>query len=132
MADNSPQRYEALFLLNQTAYASDQAGVVKQVGDILAKTKAKVHVLRKWDERKLAYTLGGQKRGTFYIAYFEAAPSTIVTLERECNLSDVVLRTLVTRADHIGDAELQAAISAKPLDEVRAAAAAAAAAAPTA
>lgn len=126
MADNSPQRYEALFLVNQTAYASDSAGVVKQISDILAKTKAKVHGLRKWDERKLAYTLAGQKRGTFYIAFFDTAPSTIATLERECNLSDVILRTLITRADHMGEVEIKAAVEGKPLDEIRAAAAAAA------
>ena len=129
MADITPKLYEALFLLNQNALAADPAAAVKQVQDILDKAGAKTHVLRKWDERKLCYTISGQKRGTFFIAYFDVTPAALVQIERDSNLSETILRSMVLRADHVGAKELQDAISGKSLDEVRAAAAAQAAAA---
>ena len=126
MADTTPKLYEALFLLNQNAIAADPASVVAQVQEILSRAGAKVHVLRKWDERKLCYPISGQKRGTFYIAYFDVTPTAVAQIERDSNLSEVVLRAMILRAEHVGPKELQDAIAGKSLDEVRAAAAAAA------
>ena len=129
MADTTPTLYEALFLLNQNLLAADPAAVLKQVQEILDKAGAKTHVLRKWDERKLTYPVSGQKRGTFYIAYFDVTPTAIAQIERDSNLSESILRAMILRADHMGAKELQDAIHGKSLDEVRAAAAAQAAAA---
>lgn len=126
MADVTPKLYEALFLLNQNLLAADPAAVVAHVQAILDKAGAKTHVLRKWDERKLTYTVEGQKRGTFYIAYFDITPTAVAQIERDCNLSETVLRAMILRAEHVGAKELQDAIHGKSLDEVRAAAAAAA------
>lgn len=129
MADTTPKLYEALFLVNQNALAADPAAVVAQVQEILNRAGAKTHVLRKWDERKLCYSIAGQKRGTFFIAYFDVTPTAIAQIERDSNLSEVVLRAMILRAEHVGAKELQDAIHGKSLDEVRAAAAAVAAAA---
>jgi len=68
-----------------------------------------VIAMRKWDERRLAYEIDKQKRGTFLLVYFEAETSRLAGLERDCNLSDVLLRTMVTRADHLTREEMQAA-----------------------
>ncbi len=127
MADTTPKLYEALFLLNQNLLAADPAAVVAHVQGILDKAGAKTHVLRKWDERKLCYSVAGQKRGTFYIAYFDITPTAIAQIERASNLSETILRAMILRAEHVGAKELQDAIHGKSLDEVRAAAQAAAA-----
>ncbi len=126
MADTTPKLYEALFLLNQNLLAADPAAVQTHVQAILEKAGAKIHVLRKWDERKLCYTVAGQKRGTFFIAYFDLTPTAVAQIERACNLSETVLRAMILRAEHVGAKELQDAIHGKSLDEVRAAAQAAA------
>jgi len=109
MAETTGQLYEALILLNQQAVASDFGGCVEHVREIFRRAEAEVDVLRKWDERKLAYEIAGQKRGTFLLAYFHAEGGQIANIERDCSLSEQVLRVLIIRADHIGDVELELA-----------------------
>lgn len=109
MAENSRRLYEALLLLNQQAVASDFAGCVEHVREVFRRAEAEVEVLRKWDERKLAYEIEGQKRGTFLLAYVRVDGAQIANIERDCSLSEQILRVLIIRADHIGDVELELA-----------------------
>jgi small subunit ribosomal protein S6 len=99
--------YEAMFLLGQAATQENEHGVV------LAKTLIERHggqilVIKKWDERPLRYEIKGQKRGTYVIAYFKAPANAITPLEREVKLSSDFLRVMVTRADHLNEAEMNA------------------------
>lgn len=101
--------YEALILLNQRAVAEDFSGCVDHVRELFSRADAELVVLRRWDERKLAYEIKGQKRGTFLLAYFRAAARQIVNIERDCNLSEQVLRVLIIQAEHVGATELELA-----------------------
>ena len=107
MPDLRPRLYEGLFLLDQHAVAADFSGCVEHVGKILENIGAEVLVLKKWSETRLAYEIKGQKRGTYLISYFKAEGSKIATIERNCNLSEKVLRHMVLQADHIGETELE-------------------------
>ncbi|MEM6748996.1 MAG: 30S ribosomal protein S6 [Planctomycetota bacterium] len=107
MPDNTPRLYEGLFLVNQAAIAGDLDKATADVSEMLRRIDAEVLTLGRWDERRLAYPIAGQKRGLFVLAIFRSAPDQIATIERECNLSDIVLRVMVVRADHLGEAELQ-------------------------
>ncbi len=106
-------RYEAMFLL-ATSFASDLENTLKIVRGIIERHEGKVLVLKKWDERKLAYELSGQKRGLYVIAYFEAPGTAVVGIERDVTLSDQVLRVLVTKADHLNEVEM-AAVEPQPI-----------------
>lgn len=117
MADNTPVLYEALFLINQTALATDSAGATAHVQEMLDRAEAETLTLQRWDERKLAYPIEGQKRGTFLIAYFNGRPTQIANIERDCNLSEQVLRVMFIRADHMGEIELKAALEGKTVAE---------------
>lgn len=101
--------YEGLFLLNQQAMAGDLQKGLDHVREILDRAEAQTLVLRKWDERKLAYEIQGQKRGVFILAYFHARPTMLPNIERDCNLSDMVMRSLVLKAEHVGETELELA-----------------------
>lgn len=101
--------YEGLFLLNQQAVAADYSGCIQFLRDVFARAEAELIVLRKWDERKLAYEIEGQKRGIYLLAYFRVRGTQIANIERDCSLSDHILRSLIIRADHIGDVELDLA-----------------------
>lgn len=117
MSDSTPVLYEALFLMSQTALASDTEGTIAQVQEMLDRAEAETLYLRQWDERKLAYPVEGQKRGTFLISYFKARPTQIANIERDCNLSETVLRVMFIRADHMGEAELKLALEGKQVAE---------------
>ena len=110
MSDASKKLYEGLYLVSQNIVASDPSAVEAELKSLLERGEADILGLRKWDERKLAYDIAGQKRGTYYIAHFRVNPQSLVGIERECNLSDIVIRQMVTKCDHMGDEELQAAL----------------------
>lgn len=100
--------YEGLFLINQSN-TPDLAAALDHVRDILTRAEAEILVLAKWDERKLAYPIKGQKRGLYLISYFNARGSQVANIDRDCNLSEQILRALVLRADHVGEIELDQA-----------------------
>jgi len=108
-SSESTKLYEALFLLNQKAAAGDFDECVQFVRETLSRAEAEVLALRKWDERKLAYEIEGQKRGTYLLAYFKSPGVQIANIERDCNLSEQVLRVMIIRADHIGPTEIELA-----------------------
>ncbi|NJL32331.1 MAG: hypothetical protein HC898_12340, partial [Phycisphaerales bacterium] len=58
---------------------------------------------------KLAYPIRGQKRGLYLIAYFKAPSLAITAIDRDAVLSEIVLRSMIIKADHVGDIELELA-----------------------
>lgn len=120
MADVTTRLYEGLFLLNQQNVASDYTGCIDHLKDIFARAEAEIVALSKWDERRLAYEIEGQKRGTFILVHFNARSKQIANIERDCSLSELVLRALILRADHIGEVELEEAKKQAENSEVEA------------
>lgn len=109
MAEIRINLYEGMFLLNQQSVSADLSGAVEHVREILNRAEAEIIVLSKWDERKLAYEIRNQKRGLFVLAYFKARASQIANIDRDCNLSEQVLRAMIIRADHMGEEEIELA-----------------------
>jgi small subunit ribosomal protein S6 len=99
--------YEAMFLLGSGSAAEPQAGL-DLVKGFIERHGGKIKVLKKWDERKLAYEVNGQKRGTYILSYFTAPGAAVAPLERDVKLSEDVLRVLVTKADHLNEQEMNA------------------------
>ncbi len=97
--------YEGLFLFPQAA-TSDLQAAVDHITDILTRGHAEVVALRKWDERRLAYDIHGNKRGVYFLAYFKCDSQAMAAIERDCRLSEKMLRTLLTRADHVPATEV--------------------------
>lgn len=107
--------YEAMFLLSQSV-AADLGGAVEHLRSIIGKAGASLIAMRKWDERRLAYEIDKQKRGTYILAYFSCDSSKVSGIERDCNLSEQVLRTLILRVDHLSVEEMQAADGQRELE----------------
>lgn len=100
--------YEAMFLVNQSV-AADLNGVITHIRNILDRGHAKLIALRKWDDRRLAFEIEKQKRGIYFLAYFSSDPVNLAHIERDCNLSEQILRVLCLRADHLTLEEMQSA-----------------------
>ena len=99
-------QYEAMFLFGQSA-AADLKGAVEHVKEILGRNNAEIVALKKWGDRPLAYPIRKQKRGIYVLAYFIVPTDKLATIERSCNLSEQILRTLITRIDHLGVEEMK-------------------------
>jgi small subunit ribosomal protein S6 len=97
--------YECLLIFDSGKYARDPAGVSGQFAKFVGDVGGEVLVSRIWEERKLAYPIRGQRKGTYWLVYFKADPEKIGSLERECQLSEGILRSLILKIDpRIADA----------------------------
>ena len=104
MSENTIHTYEGLFLFSQSAGAN-LGEAAEHVQGLLGKVDAEILSFGKWDERRLAYEIKGNKRGIFFLSYFKVAGDQMATLERQCLLSEDLLRFMLTRADQV-DLEL--------------------------
>ena len=112
-------KYEGLFLFPQSA-VSDLQGAADHVLEILNRASAQIVSFKKWDERRLAFEIKGNKRGLYFLAYFMAKGSKLHQIERDCNLSERLLRAMITRADQVTDEIIQAAEGRAQLaDEIK-------------
>ena len=109
MADSTPKLYEGMFLMTQGSVTAGIESALDIVRGMLERAGAEIIHLYRWEERELAYPIAGQKRGTFLLTHFNAPPQAIAAVERECNLSEDVLRVMMTRADYMGDVEMEQA-----------------------
>lgn len=107
--DPSVNLYEGLFLLGQRAGA-EFSTCIDHLKQVLDRAEADVLALSKWDERRLAYPVSGNKRGVYLLAHFRAKPGALKGLERDCNLSELIIRHMVIKADHLGQTEIDLAV----------------------
>lgn len=91
--------YEGLFIFDSNRYSRDPGGVSAQVADFIQKLGGEMLVSRLWEERRLAYPIKGQRKGTYWLAYFRMDGKQLTTLERECQLSESIMRSLVIKID---------------------------------
>ncbi len=104
------RKYEAMLLFDPAA-ATDWDKIKAEVDRLMERAEATVLVCGKWDERRLAYEIKGVKRGIYVLTYFEADSSKITALERDAELSEMILRSLVVRADHVTEAQMKEALA---------------------
>jgi len=107
--------YEAMFLLSQ-GVAAELGSAIDHIKEIIARGHGEIIAMRKWDERRLAYEIQGQKRGYYVLVYFKAAGPDIAHIERDCNLSEKIMRTMILRCDHLSQEDMVAADARKELD----------------
>ena len=98
--------YEVMFLISQSV-ATDLKAVVEHIRSLIGRAGGTIIALRKWDERRLAFEIDKQKRGTYILLYIEADPSKMIGFERDCNLSETIMRSLILKADHLTIEEMQ-------------------------
>ena len=97
--------YEGLFILNSNRYGRDPEGVAGSIQSLIEKLDGTVLVSRLWEERRLAYPIDGQRKGTYWLTYFRMDGEKIADLNQQANRDDNFLRHLVIRIDpRISDA----------------------------
>jgi small subunit ribosomal protein S6 len=132
LAENA---YEGLFIFDSNRYARDPAGVSGQIATLIGKHHGKILASRLWEERRLAYPINGQRKGTYWLTYFHLDSLELDALRGDLRINDGILRELILKVDpRIIDALVTHAQSAteaaKPRRAPAPAAAAPAAAAP--
>jgi small subunit ribosomal protein S6 len=104
--------YEGMFILDPTKFARDPGAAAQQVADIITQHGGTVLAARVWDERKLAYPIKGHKKGVYWLTYFKMPGGGLTALERQCEITDEIIRKLVLKVDdRIADALVQHALA---------------------
>lgn len=112
MSNSLKRIYEAMFLVDSAVAAADWNEVKEAINKVMARAEVEVISLRKWDERRLAYEIANHKRGMYILCYFKASPEAIVGIERDVQLSELLLRALILQADHITEEQMRASTPA--------------------
>lgn len=89
--------YEGLFILDSNKYARDPAGTSGEVTGLIERFGGKLMVSRLWDERRLAYPINGQRKGTYWLTYFTLDSLKLTPLTREYEISEGILRQLILK-----------------------------------
>jgi small subunit ribosomal protein S6 len=63
---------------------------------LFTKHGAKILSSRRWDERRLAYTIRGQQRGTYLLFYLAVDTQAVAAIRRDLQFNEAVLRVLFT------------------------------------
>jgi len=89
--------YEAMFLLDSAKVAPSWDDAVRHVHDILTKHNAEIVASRQWDERRLAYSVEGHKKGTYLLTYFKTQGEELKEISADCHLSELIVRELILK-----------------------------------
>ncbi|MBN1764574.1 MAG: 30S ribosomal protein S6 [Sedimentisphaerales bacterium] len=112
MSNTLKRTYEAMFLVDSATATANWDDVIAEINNLLERAEADVIVLKKWDERRLAFEIAGRKRGTYIITYFKAPPARISGIERGVQLSESLLRVMILQAEHLTEEAMHAATPA--------------------
>ena len=119
MSHENVHLYEAMFLFPQSAVSDLQASV-DHIREMVEKRGGEILSLQKWDERRLAYDIKGNKRGLYFLMHFRIDGSQLSLIERDSNLSEKLLRSMFLRADHLSEEEVTASDKRAEIeDEIR-------------
>src|SRR5262245_29882201 len=95
--------YECMFILDTNKVAGDHQAASKQLHGLLERNNAEVLASRPWAEQKLAYPIKAHntnhKKGLYYLTYFRTDGKNIPTIERDLQLNETVIRSMIIRVD---------------------------------
>jgi ribosomal protein S6 len=117
--------YETTILVKAASARADYDGTVAAVRAIYESEGVKFSEFDKWEERKLAYPIGGESTALYFTGYFESDPLAIDKIERRAHLSEIIIRQLIIARE----GKALERIKVQRVKQAEAAAAAAAAAA---
>jgi len=91
--------YEGMFIFDSNRYARDPGAAGASISGAIEKLGGSMLVNRLWEERRLAYPINGHRKGTYWLSYFKLDPKHLVTLKREFQLNELVIRSLILKVD---------------------------------
>jgi small subunit ribosomal protein S6 len=92
-----PHNYEGMFLVDSGKFATDPDAVINDILGVLKKAGAEIVAHRPWQDGKLAYEIGGMKKGLHYIVLFTMPTSGMKTLVRQSQLSETIVRQMTIK-----------------------------------
>ena len=91
--------YEGMFILDANRYGREPEAASGQIPEMIRAAGGEILVSRLWEERRLAYTIKGHRKGAYWLTYFKLDPGQLGGIQRKCQLAESILRALFLRVD---------------------------------
>lgn len=92
-------RYELMLVLRPDAPDDQVQAVIDRVTRSIAAAEGQIVKVSPWGRRRLAYAIGQQREGSYFIIQFDAPGAAVIELERGLNITEDVMRHLITRVE---------------------------------
>lgn len=93
------RRYELMLVLRPDTPDEQVQAVIDRATRSVVGDNGQIIKVSPWGRRRLAYSISGYREGSYFLIVFEAPASTVVQLERALNITEEVMRHLVTRVE---------------------------------
>ena len=93
------RRYELMLIIRPDAPDEKAAAVIDRTTRYVVASGGQIVKVAPWGRRRLAYPIDRHRDGSYHIVVFEAPAEAIAEMERSLQITEEVLRYLVTRAE---------------------------------
>jgi small subunit ribosomal protein S6 len=112
------RRYELMLVLRPDTADDRVQQILERTTRGIAGGDGQIIKVSPWGRRRLAYPISGQREGSYFIVVFEAPSEAIEELERGLNITEEVMRHLVTRIERPTSTRRGAKGEVEGLDEI--------------
>ena len=91
------RRYELMLVLRPDAPEERAAAVIDRTTRYVVASGGQIVKVAPWGRRRLAYPIDRYREGSYHIVVFESPAEAIAEMERSLQITEEVLRYLVTR-----------------------------------
>jgi small subunit ribosomal protein S6 len=93
------RRYELMLVLRPDVADDKAQAVIDRTTRQLVADGGQIVKVAPWGRRRLAYQIDRYREGSYHIVLFEAPPAALSEMERTLQITEEVLRHLVTRVE---------------------------------
>ena len=93
------RRYELMLIIRPDAPDEKAAAVIDRTTRYVVASGGQIVKVAPWGRRRLAYPIDRHREGSYHIVVFESPAEAILELERSLQITEEVIRFLVTRSE---------------------------------
>lgn len=91
------RHYETMFIVKPTLVEEEIKAKIDFYKDVITKNGGNIETCLDMGMRNLAYEINKNKRGYYFVIYFQADPSLVLELERLYRINEDILRFIVIK-----------------------------------
>jgi small subunit ribosomal protein S6 len=93
------RRYELMLVLRPDTADDRVQQILDRTTRGIAEADGQIIKVSPWGRRRLAYPISGQREGSYFIVVFESPSDAVERLEHSLNITEELLRHLITRVE---------------------------------
>jgi small subunit ribosomal protein S6 len=93
------RRYELMLVLRPDTPDEQVQALLDRATRQIAAAGGQIVKVSPWGRRRLAYPIGQYREGSYFLVLFDAPADAVLELERSLNITEEVMRHLVTRVE---------------------------------